>query len=82
MLKLNRQELGAVMAQYGGDNNSIQAGPFIREFIKLGMDGRNKALEEQRKLQVEIDKKAQEERHKKNVELESKRADTIDYDFR
>lgn len=80
-LNLSRQELGAVMAQYGGEQNTVPAGNFIREFIKLGLDGRNKAYEEQRKLQAAMDKQAEEERAKKAAELEAKRADTIDYDF-
>jgi (2S)-methylsuccinyl-CoA dehydrogenase len=39
-LTLSRQELGAIMAQYGGEHNTVPAGHFIREFIKLGLDGR------------------------------------------
>jgi len=80
-LTLSRQELGAIMAQYGGEHNTVPAGHFIREFIKLGLDGRNKAHEEQRKLQAAMDKQAEDDKAKKAAELEAKRADTIDYDF-
>ena len=81
-LQLSRAEMGAVISVYGQSDRTVLAGPFLRDIIKLGLDQRNKDLEEARLQQINFEKERKEKILKmENDESELKSNLTIDFDF-
>jgi Ca2+-binding EF-hand superfamily protein len=80
-LKLSHQEMGVLITKYGDKTGNVDVSVFLREFIKIGINGRANDAAEQRKLQMQQDKKAGEERAQKISDAEKKYDMVIDYDF-
>jgi hypothetical protein len=81
-LKLDAQEAGAVLKTFKPDvENEIPASDFLKFFMRVGFEAREKEKIEQRKLQELLDKKALEEKVKKQEELKNKLQYQVDYNF-
>lgn len=70
-------------AQIGAAKESVQisCNDFLRQFFRLGIEGRDKEKQEQRRKQQVLDKMAREEAERKLSESENKMSLAVDYEF-
>lgn len=61
--------------------NQISCNDFLRQFLRLGIDARDRSAKDQRLKQKQLNKQAQEEEKAKMDAQENKLSMTIDYDF-
>jgi Ca2+-binding EF-hand superfamily protein len=82
-LKVDRAELGAVLKEFNPnlDDAQIPASEFLRYFLRLGLDARDKARAEQRQKQLEMNHLAEQESVKKLTEAGAKMNLEVDYNF-
>lgn len=73
--------LAAEMARGVAPQVQISCNDFLRQFFRLGIEGRDKEKAEQRRKQQVLDKQAEEERIRKLAEAENKMSLAIDYEF-
>ena len=82
-LKVDRAELGAILKEFDPeiDSSSIPASDFLRYFLRLGIDARDKARMEQRQRQIELNTLAEQEILKKLKYAEEKLNLEVDYNY-
>lgn len=82
-LKLDRAELGAVLKEFDPnfEGSQIPASEFLRYFMRLGIDARDKARAEQRQRQLELNLLAEQESTKKLTQATAKMNLEVDYNF-
>lgn len=82
-LKVDAGELGAILKEFKEDisGNEIPASDFLRFFLRLGFEAREKEKQAQRNRQKELDLKAEEEKEKKAQEKASKLKTFVDFNF-
>eukprot|EP01038_Epipyxis_sp_PR26KG_P006779 gene6779-9286_t len=83
-LKLDKYELGAVMKLFAVDGNNpseVKCEEFVRYFLKIGYDSREKDKMYHRRKQQDLAKKAEEEHIQKLKQNTERLAYSIDYNF-
>lgn len=82
-LKVDRAELGAILKEFDPNIEStlIPASEFLRYFLRLGIDARDKARMEQRQRQLELNALAESASTKKLTQAEAKMNLEVDYNF-
>lgn len=82
-LKVDRAELGAILKEFNPnlEDSLIPASEFLRYFLRLGLDARDKARAEQRQKQLELTQQAEQESLKKLNEATQKLNLEVDYNF-
>jgi Ca2+-binding EF-hand superfamily protein len=82
-LKVDRAELGAILKEFDPNIESslIPASEFLRYFLRLGIDVRDKARAEQRQKQLELNAQMEQEQAKKLAEASAKMNLEVDYNF-
>jgi hypothetical protein len=82
-LKVDRAELGAILKEFDPNIESllIPASEFLRYFLRLGIDARDKARAEQRKKNIEQSLQAEEENAKRLLDAAAKMNLDVDYNF-
>jgi hypothetical protein len=85
-LKLDRQELGAVLKAFGGvkgggQGQLVSCPEFMRNFLRLGIDGRDAEKVAQRQRQAELDEKEKQSLARKKAEADLKQAMEVDYNY-
>lgn len=81
-LKVDAKELGAIIKEFRDDvETDIPCDEFLKYFLRLGIDGRDKQRQEQRKKQEVLDQKAAEESQKKKEEAAKKLKTHVDYNY-
>jgi hypothetical protein len=82
-LKVDRAELGAVLKEFDPnfEGSQIPASEFLRYFMRLGIDARDKARAEQRQRQLELNLLAEQESTKKLTQATAKMNLEVDYNF-
>lgn len=82
-LKVDRAELGAILKEFNPniEDTLIPASEFLRYFLRLGFDARDKARTEQRQKQLEQSLLAEQESVKKLTEAGAKMSLEVDYNF-
>ena len=63
------------------DAMQISCNAFLRQFFRLGIEGRDKEKADQRRKQLVLDKIAREEAERKLTEAENKMSMAVDYEF-
>lgn len=81
-LRVDPKELGAILKEFRSDiENDIPASDFLKYFLRIGFEARDKARLEQRQRQALLDKKAAEEKVKKAEEANKKLKLHVDYNY-
>lgn len=84
-LKVDRDELGAILTAYDAEinetNSVINASGFLKYFLRLGIDGRHKEKAAQRHRQASMTEAALEEQAKKAKAAAEKMLMSVDYNF-
>ena len=82
-LKVDRAELGAILKEFDPnlESSQIPASEFLRFFLRLGLDARDKARADQRQRQIELTTLADQGSAKRLSEQEAKMNQDIDYNF-
>jgi len=79
---LDRAELGALLKTVGCDNDGqVSCAEFLRYFLRLGINGRDKERSDQRERQAFLDEKAAKARAKKKLEADNKIMLEVDYNY-
>ena len=82
-LKVDRAELGAILKEFDPnfESRDIPASEFLRYFLRLGIDARDKARQAQRQKQINFAQQAELGSAKKLSEQEQKMNLDVDYNF-
>lgn len=82
-LKVDRAELGAILKEFDPniESSQIPASEFLRYFLRLGIDARDKARMDQRQRQLEMSALAESVSTKRLTDAEAKMNLDVDYNF-
>ena len=82
-LKVDRAELGAILKEFDPnfESRDIPGSEFLRYFMRLGIDAREKARMNQRQKQLQFAHQVEQENEKKLTSQEQKMNLDVDYNF-